>query len=209
MWFKGITMTGGTVNGTTGLNPQNAVELVPHHAGLGSHRHGVGADRNAMTNFLITVANGTAATDLALSSTVSGGAATGITKSGPGHSTRRATGTICRQPDRQRRNVQHGGHQPVHRRPRHGQAEHVLNHHRQRHLDEHRRRGQPHRQRHAPQRHHLDLDHGQRRLGHLLPRPAQRRQPAHGHGGRDVRFDDQRHRQPADGSDHDIQRAAT
>ena len=152
MWFKGITMTAGTVNGSTGLNPQNSVGSFLTTLASAATANVSAPITNSMTNFPITVADGSAAPDLALSSTVSGGGTTGITKSGPGllHQTgnwHNFAGTL----------TVNGGifntgdtdlFTPATVRP----TEHVLNYHRQRHLDEHRRRGQPDRQRHAPQR---------------------------------------------------------
>ncbi len=84
MWFKGITMTAGTLNGTTGLNPQTSVGSSLTTLASATTATVSAPISNSHSNFIITVANGAAANDLTLSSAVSGAAATGITKSGPG-----------------------------------------------------------------------------------------------------------------------------
>ncbi|MWN00263.1 hypothetical protein GQM00_22965, partial [Escherichia coli] len=82
MWFEGITMTGGTVNGTTGLNPQNAANSFLTTLAAATTATVSTSIANAKTNFVITVADGAAASDLTISNVISGGG--GVQKEGPG-----------------------------------------------------------------------------------------------------------------------------
>ena len=82
MWIKGITMTGGTVNGTTGLNPQNSANSFLTTLAAATTATVSTPITNSKTNYVITVADGAPATDLQITGLISAGG--GIQKEGPG-----------------------------------------------------------------------------------------------------------------------------
>ena len=81
MWVKGITMTGGTLNGSTGINPQNSVG-----SSITSLPNATPATistkiTNSMTNLVFTVGDGAATDDLLITGQITGNA---ISKTGLG-----------------------------------------------------------------------------------------------------------------------------
>ncbi|WP_425616767.1 autotransporter-associated beta strand repeat-containing protein [Anatilimnocola sp. NA78] len=82
MWVKGITMTGGTLNGTTGINPQSSVGSFITTLASATPSVISAPITNGVTSLPITVADGTADPDLQITSIIS--STGGINKLGLG-----------------------------------------------------------------------------------------------------------------------------